>query len=308
MTIHTGETASLPADPAVSRHRLGTQLRQLRQDHALRLADVAAELGVVGSTLSRIETGKAPARASYVRVLLDLYHVTDPRQRRQLTELAKHGHHHDWYADAADLLPAELLRYYGLEAAATRILAFGTSVIPDLLQTPDYAAAAWHAARPGITPLQADRLAALTGHRQKAHDDAGHDLHAVIDEAALLRPLGSPQITAAQIDHLAWHATAPRLTIQILPISTPWPVLSPPFAILTFTGTDDADTACTTGTGGQAAVTSHPPAVRGLRAAFTALAGAALPPAQSAHLLTRLARQADPIPGPAAPAGDSLGH
>ena len=81
-----------------------------------------------------------------------------------------------------------------------------------------------------------------------------------------------------------------------------------PFAILSFPGPDDPDTACGSGIDGQAAVTSHPPAVRGLRAAFTALAGAALPPAQSAHLLTRLARQADPIPGPAAPAGDSLGH
>lgn len=59
VTIHPADSGSPPADPAVSRHRLGTQLRQLRQARALRLADVAAELGIAGSTLSRIETGKA---------------------------------------------------------------------------------------------------------------------------------------------------------------------------------------------------------------------------------------------------------
>lgn len=186
-------TTDIAADAAVSRHRLGIQLRQLRQARGLRLADAAAELGTVPSTLSRIETGKAPARAGYIRLLLDLYHVEDAAQRQALTDLARHGQREDWCSAAAGLLTPEALRYLGLETAATRIRVFAAHAIPGLLQTHDYATAAWQAARPDFSPHQAGQLADLTSHRQKALADADHTLHAVIDEAALLRPVGTAQ-------------------------------------------------------------------------------------------------------------------
>jgi hypothetical protein len=50
------------ARPAAPRRILGAALRELREDRALRLEDAATRLGVAASTLSRIETGKAPAR------------------------------------------------------------------------------------------------------------------------------------------------------------------------------------------------------------------------------------------------------
>ena len=184
-------TIATASDPAVSRHRLGAELRQLRLSRALRMTDVAGQLGIAPSTLSRIETGKAPIRASYIRVLLDLYDVTDAEQRRALTDLATHGQQDDWCSEAARLLPSETLRYYGLEAAATRIQAFAGAVIPGLLRTPEYAAATWHTARPGLTSEDAAALASLTGHRRSAFDDGPHRLHAVIDESALLRPAGN---------------------------------------------------------------------------------------------------------------------
>ena len=292
MTVHPADQAGGQApDPAVSRHWLGTQLRELRQARALRLADVAAELGIVGSTLSRIETGKAPARASYIRVLLDLYGVTDPDQRRQLTELARQGLEDEWCADAAGLVPTEMLRYLGLETAATQIRLFAAHLIPGLLQTTDYAEAAWHAARPDLSRDHARKLAALTGHRQKTLANSGHLLHAVIDEAALLRPARPAPVMAAQIDHLSWLATATHLTIQVLPLTVPWPVLSPPFTLLAFAAPADPVTACTSSADGHPVLTTHRQTVRALRNAFDALARAALPPAQSAHLIARLTRQ-----------------
>ena len=74
-----------------------------------------------------------------------------------------------------------------------------------------------------------------------------------------------------------------------------------PFAILSFPGPDDPDTACGSGIDGQAAVTSHPPTVRALHAALTALARAALPPAESAHLIARLACEPSPAQTVGAP-------
>jgi len=295
-------TAGPAADPAISRHRLGTQLRQLRLARAMQIAEAAAEVGIAPSTLSRIETGKAPARSGYIRILLDLYQVTDPAHRHALTSLATSGQHDDWHA-AAGLVPAETLRYYGLESAAARIQAVATDVIPGLLQIPGYAAAAWHAACPGLTSDDAAALAGLTEQRQKAFDNGAHRLHAVIDEAVLIRPVGSAEVTAAQLDHLARAATAARLTIQVLPLAVPWPVLIPPFTILTFPDRAVPATGCSVTTDGRTAFTARPAAVAALQAAFDLLAQAALPREESADVIGRLARHAltgPPAPGPAA--------
>ena len=42
--------------PTVRRRRLGTELRKLRESNGYKLEEVAAQLGVAPSTLSRIET------------------------------------------------------------------------------------------------------------------------------------------------------------------------------------------------------------------------------------------------------------
>ena len=259
----------------------------------MRLDTAAAALGVVPSTLSRIETGKAPARAGYVRLLLDLYDVDDPAERQALAGLAAHGRQDNWCAGAADLLAPEALRYLGLESAATQIRLFAAQTIPGLLQTPDYAMAAWQAARPGLTAAQADRLAGLTRHRQ--HAGAGRALHAVIDEAALVRPVGTPRIMAGQLAHLARATDGTGVTVQVLPLAVPWPVLSPPFALLAF-GTADPETACAADPAGRPALITAARAVRARAAAFDTLAAAALPPGPSAALITRLAGHPRPAP------------
>ena len=74
--------STLQAGPAASRHRLGIELRRLREARSLRLEDVAARLGVVPSTLCRIGTGKAPAKAEYLALMLDTYGIDDPRTAR----------------------------------------------------------------------------------------------------------------------------------------------------------------------------------------------------------------------------------
>src|SRR5271170_1374301 len=57
-----GRRSPMPDGPTVRRRRLGAELRRLRDDHGMKLDEVATQLGLVASTLSRIETGKAPIR------------------------------------------------------------------------------------------------------------------------------------------------------------------------------------------------------------------------------------------------------
>jgi DNA-binding XRE family transcriptional regulator len=91
--------------PTIRRRRLGTELRRLRESRSLRLQDVASSLGVAASTVSRIETGNAPTRTSYLTVMLELYGVADPADRRALIEMAREGQRKGWWAPSEDLLP-----------------------------------------------------------------------------------------------------------------------------------------------------------------------------------------------------------
>src|ERR1700758_3067915 len=74
--------------PTIRRHQLGAELRKLRETRGYLLQDVAAKLDVAPSTVSRIETGKAPTRTSYVHTMLDFYEVNDPGRQRYLADLA----------------------------------------------------------------------------------------------------------------------------------------------------------------------------------------------------------------------------
>jgi transcriptional regulator with XRE-family HTH domain len=276
--------------PGIGRHRLGICLRQLRLDRSLWLEEVAARLDVAPSTLSRIETGKAPARTSYVRMLLDLYGVDDPDQRRLLIDLAREGQRKGWWADARDLLPAGVSRYLGLEAAASQVCSLSAQTVPALLRTGDYAAAAERVTRPGARPDDIRRLVAVTLRRQQVLERAGFRLHALIDEAALIRPMGSKQVLVDQLRHLVTVTASERVTVQVIPLTAAWPVLSAPFAVLTFTDPADADVACTFAAGSEVSISSCAADVAAIRGTFTALSRAALSTDESARLISELAR------------------
>src|SRR5271154_4480567 len=125
----------MPDGPTVRRRRLGAELRRLRSGHALKLDEVAGQLGLVASTLSRIESGKAPIKTFYLNQLLNLYEITDPGVRQLLIDMAREGHRKGWWSDYDDVLPSGFDIYVGLEAEAGAIRSYETDVVHGLLQT-----------------------------------------------------------------------------------------------------------------------------------------------------------------------------
>jgi len=275
----------------MSRYQLGVELRQLREARGLRLEDVVAKLGVQPSTLSRIETGKAPTRISYLAVMLDLYDVADEDLRQRLEDLARDGQRKGLPTYYAELLPPGAERYLDLEAAAVRVSCFATQLIPGCLQTSDYAAAACRIARPG---LAAEHVRALV-HLQRRHQEqllehGRYELHVVMDEVALVRPVGSSEVMAKQLEHLhAITTTCPAATIQVLALSCPWPVLAQPFSVLSFAEPASPDVLAYGGISGQVILTRRGVEVRRMREAFSALAAGALAVERSADLIAKRA-------------------
>jgi transcriptional regulator with XRE-family HTH domain len=227
------------AGRTVRRRRLGFELRRLRESAGLKLDQVAGQLDLALSTLSRIETGKAPCRSTYAAAMLDMYGVTDQAQRAVLIDMARQGQRKDWWDQYGDVLPTGFGTYVGLEAEAATLRAFEAQRVHGLLQTPDYARAALRAANRKASAEHIDRLTELRMKRQEVLErpDDPLELWAIMDEAVLRRPVGGHKVMRGQLGRLVETSELPNVTLQVLPFSQGAHAgLDGPFALLEFPG------------------------------------------------------------------------
>jgi transcriptional regulator with XRE-family HTH domain len=241
----------MPDGPTVRRRRLGAELRRLRDDHGMKLDEVATRLGLVASTLSRIETGKAPIRTRYLNDLLDIYGIVDTAARRVLVDMAREGHRKGWWADYDDVLPSGFDVYVGLEAEAKGLRAYEANCVHGLLQTSDYATAILRGLHPRDSDEQIQHAVDLRLLRQrKLDEDPPLDLWLILDEGAIRRQVGGPEVMQGQLEHLVQTGSWPNVTLQVMAFDAGAHAgIDGPFAILQFAFTDP-DVACAEGMAG----------------------------------------------------------
>jgi transcriptional regulator with XRE-family HTH domain len=229
--------------PTVRRRRLGIELRRLRNAAGLKLEDVAVHLGVQVSTLSRIETGKAPCRAAYATTMFDLYGVEEEAQRQVLLEMARQGQQRGWWAVYEDVLPAGFDIYVGLETEAASLRAYDTHLVHGLLQTEQYAREICKAPHPDLREEELARLVELRMQRQRIFErDTVFDLWVVLDEAVLRRVVGGRDVMYEQVSRLCKMAEKPHVTLQVLPFAKgAHAAIDGGFQILEFPEPDDLD-------------------------------------------------------------------
>ncbi|KUN96831.1 helix-turn-helix domain-containing protein [Streptomyces caeruleatus] len=238
--------------PAVRRRKLGAELRALRTGAGLTSGEAARLVGWHQSKVSRIETGASGVKPADVRLLLDAYGVQDARLRELLLVLAGSdeggGRHHWWHAYRG-VLPPTYRDFISLESQASAMRTLETSVVPGLLQTPEYARAVTRAAVGGLADESADadeRLEALVAVRLARQDvlraEPPLELSAVLDEAVLRREIGGPQVMARQLRRLVEAARLPQVRLQVLPFAAGEHVgITGPFVIFSFSRTSDLD-------------------------------------------------------------------
>src|SRR5262249_13326062 len=92
--------------------------------------------------------------------------------------------------------------------------------VPGLLQTESYARAIVNLAHYGSDEDEVEKRVSLRMHRQRLlHRRNPPKLWAVIDEAALRRPIDGVATMRRQLEHLIEIAELPHVTIEILPFS-----------------------------------------------------------------------------------------
>ncbi|MET9257628.1 helix-turn-helix domain-containing protein [Streptomyces sp. NPDC048182] len=233
--------------PVVRRRKLGAELRALRAAAGITSGEAARLVGWHQSKVSRIETGTSGVRPADVRLLLDAYGVHDPRLRELLSTLAGAedagaGRHH-WWHPYRGVLPPAYRDFLSLESQARAMRTLETSVVPGLLQTPEYARAVTRAAVDGLPDERLDTLVKVRLARQDVlHGDPPLRLSAVLDEAVLRRQVGGAGVMARQLTRLVAAARLPHVRLQVLPFSAGAHVgVTGPFVIFSFSSTSDLD-------------------------------------------------------------------
>jgi Domain of unknown function (DUF5753) len=183
-----------------------------------------------------------------------------------------------------------------MESAASEIMVYEAQLIPDLLQTDDYARAI-AAAEPGyLTDQQReDAVAAKAVRRQVVlGGSAPTRLGVILGEGALHQAVGGRDVLAGQISQLVKLAgDYPAVTIQVLPFSAGAHAAagSGSLAILRFPDAPSLGVVYLEALSGGVYLENQEDVARYVRA-FALLRAAALSPADSVDLLRRNVRLA----------------
>ncbi|MFJ4962869.1 Scr1 family TA system antitoxin-like transcriptional regulator [Streptomyces sp. NPDC088729] len=117
-----------------------------------------------------------------------------------------------------------LADYFGaarhLEQQAAVIREFALSFLPGILQTEAYARAVLGMAFPPLSPEECDKaVVARLERAQILRAPTSPVVWALLDEAALRRPIGGSSIMAEQLDHIIGLVESRRIRVHVVPLA-----------------------------------------------------------------------------------------
>ncbi|WP_130799786.1 DUF5753 domain-containing protein [Streptomyces otsuchiensis] len=208
------------AGPVVPRMALGLRLRRLREARGISQEEAGAVIRASHSKICRLELGRTGCKARDITDLLTLYGVREDATRATVLDLAAQANRPGWWHAYSDLLPDPAQAYLGIEQSAALIRCWTSQTVPALLQTPDYARAVARATHRDADEHELARRVEFQHRRSRVLEGPGATrLWAVIDEAALRRPVGGAETMRGQLRRLAEAAALPGVTVQILPFA-----------------------------------------------------------------------------------------
>jgi transcriptional regulator with XRE-family HTH domain len=185
--------------------------------------------------------------------------------------------------------PASFRPFAAHEAIATSLRSFEVSLVPGLLQTPEYARAVL-ATRPNTSQEQIDLLVTARLARQDVWDREDPPLMwALIDEGVLHREVGTAEVMRGQLAHLAEMSRRPNITVQVVPYSAgPHSGLLGAFVIAEV---DDSPAIAYLETAAEGETVEEPSVVAGVVLKFDTLRSEALPHGASRDMIMRVAEE-----------------
>jgi transcriptional regulator with XRE-family HTH domain len=196
MAIHNGASPST---------HFGRQMKKERLAHGWTLREFSVRTGIDFSQASRIENGKQPPSEKVAQACDEVW----PERNGWFTE---------YYQESKSWTSAGFRNWSELEDQAVRLRVWSPGVVDGLLQTERYARAMLGTAPGATAEMVAVRLAArMERQRRVLMREEPPTAWFAVDEMALYRRVGSAELMAEQMGHLAEVASMPNVTMQVMP-------------------------------------------------------------------------------------------
>lgn len=186
--------------PVVPRWYIGRTLRQLREARGERLADVARHIRKHVDSVRRIESGEVAVSLGDLTVLADHYEA-DAATRSQLVDLLDQARERGWWVQYG--IGDRLAMMLGIEADADAVTGYYHWCVPGHLQTADYARALFSITIPDEPEEERDASARSREERYEWLYGRGADITLYLDEIAIRREVGGPDVMVPQLERIA---------------------------------------------------------------------------------------------------------
>lgn len=206
------------------RRALGRRLRELRAK--AKKSQLAAGLAIEVSKqgIGRLEDGQAVRiSTAQFRDLLDFYGADEEAKAEVLgllqeVKAAKGDLSRGWWRAYSDVVNPHFDHFMSLEQACSRMTAFQLTLLPGLLQTPEYRRWLIKTADPTMSAVDMERRLELTARRQhRLADDSDFSLEALLSESALRHQVGGRGVMSEQLRHLANAGSQSNISIRVIP-------------------------------------------------------------------------------------------
>lgn len=180
------------------------EMRAMREQRRWSQAELADKAGYSESAVAMVETYQRPPTKTFARAMDRAFGTpgTFERLERRLRTLP---------------FPPSFRSFAPHEAEAATLRTFQHSLIPGLLQTPDYARAVLET-KPNASDDDIENAVAERLIRQLVLSKEDPPLMlALIDEGALHRPVAPAPVMHDQLLHLVTMSRRPNITIQVVP-------------------------------------------------------------------------------------------
>ncbi|MFE4974687.1 helix-turn-helix domain-containing protein [Kitasatospora sp. NPDC056651] len=204
----------------MNKAQLGPALRELRKTSGMEAKAVARGAVMSQSKLSKIETGKISPTVMDVERILTAMGVPGEIKVEYMAAAR---------AEATEATAWRLVRRLGyhrkqqqikaLDESAEIIRVFQPSLVPGLLQTPEYMRAVFE--RKDLSEKQLSGAVSGRLARQRALYDVGKTLQFLITEPVLRWRLVPAAMMAEQLDHIISASRLEHVDIRIVPLTAP---------------------------------------------------------------------------------------
>jgi transcriptional regulator with XRE-family HTH domain len=208
--------------PLGPRRAIAAAVRKLREDRGKLLNEVAQDLMMSSSKLSRLENAQGRPLPRDIRDVIRYYEIEGTPEAARLERWVQAAQRTGWWTGFDDeaIVGLDAHLAYEVDAAVERV--YTLPFLPALLQTLDYARAVFRDME-GRPEEEIRQLLQVRVRRQEALRSREQleplRLVAVTHESSLRQVVGSPDIMRQQLDELIERSAARNVSLRVLPFT-----------------------------------------------------------------------------------------